>query len=263
MSLKIESKNGIVTVSLNRPEVRNAFDAAMIRQLTEQFLSFHGAGTDLRAVVLKGEGKTFCGGADLASMKAMVDLSYAENVQDAERLYELFKAIEDCPLPVIGVVHGAAFGGALGLLSVCDFVLAEKTTQFCFSEVRLGISPAVISAFILKRIAKAQVAPYMNLGISFDATSALRMGLIHQEAEEASLSVQLDLILEQVRKNGPLAMRATKTLLKEVPSLASESAKSWGTGLIAALRVSPEGQEGLRSFLEKRTPNWIQKGSPQ
>lgn len=263
MSLIIDSKNGIVTVSLNRPEVRNAFDAAMILELTNQFRSFQSAGTELRAVVLKGEGKTFCGGADLASMKAMVELTYAENVQDAQRLYELFQAIEECPLPVIGVAHGAAFGGALGLLSVCDFVLAAKGTQFCFSEVRLGISPAVISAFILKRISRAQVAPYMNLGIAFDTTAALRMGLIHQEADEAKLSGDLEVILEQVRKNGPLAMRATKALLKEVPSLASESAKSWGTGLIASLRVSAEGQEGLRSFLEKRSPNWVQNGSSQ
>lgn len=250
-----EEKNGILTLKLNRPDVRNAFNGGMIAEIGSQARAA-AKNKNIKAIVLRGEGKAFCAGADLGSMKAMVDFSLDENKRDAEELYNMFGSLKRFPGPVIGVAHGAAFGGALGLLSVCDFVIAEKATQFCFSEVRLGISPAVISAFILKKIPVGLVGPYMTLGLAFDAQIALRMGLVHSVVDQDALEKELATVLAQLSANGSEAMIATKALVQGMSAMPEDAARAQATDLIARLRVSPEGQEGLRAFLEKREPSW-------
>lgn len=250
-----EEKNGILTIKLNRPEVRNAFNGGMIAEIGNQARAA-AKNKNVKAIVLRGEGKAFCAGADLGSMKAMVDFTLEENKRDAEELYNMFGSLKRFPGPVIGVAHGAAFGGALGLLAVCDYVVAEKATQFCFSEVRLGISPAVISAFILKKIPVGLVGPYMTLGLAFDAQIALRMGLVHSVVEQTQLEAELNAVLNQLRSNGAEAMVATKALVQGMPSMPEDAARAQVTDLIARLRVGEEGQEGLRAFLEKREPSW-------
>lgn len=255
MSILIQKQSDHLVLRLNRPEVRNAFDSNMIREITEALIQ-HSQDPSIRFLILRGEGKSFSAGADLNAMKSMVGFSHAENVQDAQRLHQLFEVLENFPAPVVGVAHGSAFGGALGLLACCDLVVAEAGTQFCFSEVKLGISPAVISHFILRKFPRSLVAPYMLMALTFDVQAALRMGLVHQIVSQADLEASVEAIATHLKNNGKTAMRETKKLLRDVGSAPYEAGRDLGIGLIASLRVGEEGQEGLRSFLEKRPPAW-------
>lgn len=254
-NLILKINNHLATVTLNRPEIRNAFNSEMIKELTETFSQL-GHRSDIRAICLSGEGKAFCAGGDLNWMKEMVEFSNEENLADARQLFEMFEAIHFCNIPIIGKVHGSVFGGGLGLLAGCDFVVADSKTQFCFSEVKIGIAPAVISPFILRKIDRAQVAPWMISGRIFGVDVALRMGLIHQVGEEDTLNDQVDMALAWFNDVGPAACRATKRLIAKLPELDWNEKKEASTELIAELRVSKEGQEGLRAFLSKTKPSW-------
>lgn len=253
--LKLHEENLIATVTLDRPDVRNAFHPEMIKQITKTFAQLSKR-KDLRAVVLRGEGKAFCAGADLNWMKEMVKYSFKKNQADSHQLFEMFAAIANCPLPVIGVVHGAAFGGALGLIAACDYVIAEEKTQMCFSEVKLGIAPAVISYFVGKKCPQGIVLPLMLTGKVFSPAEVLGAGLVHEVASESQLSEKLSQAVKYFREAGPEAVRATKKLVKEVAGLTAASAKTKTGKVIAERRVSKEGQEGLTGFLEKRSPSW-------
>lgn len=261
--LKISKQNQILHVTLNRPDVRNAFNSELMKQLTEAFTTV-ATDTSLRAVVLSGEGKVFCAGADLQSMQSMVNFTFEENQQDALVLHGLFESIYRCPVPVICSAHGAAFGGALGLLSVSDIVIAEKETQLCFSEVKLGLAPAVISDFISRRGLLNAFRPYMLSGKVFTADQALHLGLVHQLAMDASeRQSMVESWVSAFCEAGPEAVRESKKLLNQSLLKVDSTARSLTTQLIAERRVSREGQEGLKSFLEKRTPNWrTQSGGP-
>lgn len=253
--LKVSENQSVLTVSLNRPDVRNAFNPEMIQEITDLFVKTGGR-QDLRAVVLRGEGKSFCAGGDLQWMQEMVHYNEAQNRADSEKLYAMFRAIQDCPTPVLGVVHGAAFGGALGLIAVCDQVVCDEKTQFCFSEVKLGIAPAVISSFVLHKISLGKIMPLMLSGRVFTAAEALHLGLVHMVAEEDAFADQAEVMVQSYMQAGPQAVRETKKLLLALGELSESGAKTRTTELIARLRVSSEGQEGLKSFLEKREPNW-------
>jgi methylglutaconyl-CoA hydratase len=246
--LKISEEKQILTVSLDRADARNAFNAQMISELTKIFKKISQR-KDLRAIVLRGEGKVFCAGADLDYMKSMAKFSLAQNKADSVKLFDMFAAIESCPVPVVGFIHGAAFGGALGLMAVCDFVVIEANTQMCFSEVKLGLVPAVISPFILKKCVPGVMRPLMMTGKVFFPHEILQSGLIHQVGG----AQDLELVLSQFLSAGPEALIATKKLTR---SLASKAA---ATKVIAERRVSKEGQEGLKSFFEKRKPSWSLK----
>lgn len=246
---------GVIEVSLNRPEIRNAFNPQMILEITKYFKSLNKR-VDLRAVVLRGEGKSFCAGADLNWMKDIVKYSLAKNKKDAEVLFEMFQTVSACPHPLVAMVQGAAFGGALGLIACCDIVVSEERTVFGFSEVKLGIAPAVISHFVLQKSSLGHCGPLMITGRNFSATEAQAMGLVHFVVPEISLEQTLTRTLNQFGEAGPEAVRATKALLKQVRNASSAKAKQVTTQLIAKRRVSPEGQEGLTSFLEKKTPSW-------
>jgi methylglutaconyl-CoA hydratase len=259
MSITIkENSKYFVEILLNRPSVRNAFDPEMIEKITQVFQKLSSE-NHLRAIILRGEGKVFCAGADLKWMESMVNYTLSENEEDAERLFKMFEVIEQCPHPVLSIVHGAAMGGAIGLLAASDIVIAEKTTQFCFSEVKLGIAPAVISAFVLKNRPAAFISPWMMSGRIFSSEVALQMGLV-TEIYESQNANERESILESWKtsfiESAPQAVKSTKNLIKKIVNQPWLIQKNITTKLIAERRVSDEGQEGLKSFLNKTTPHW-------
>lgn len=242
--------NTIKIVELNKPELKNAFNPEMIAEITETFKKL-SLDKSVRAVILKGTGTAFCAGADLNWMKSMVDFSFEQNIKDSEKLWDMFEAIALCEAPVIGLVHGAAFGGALGLIAACDYVIADAATKYCFSEVKLGLSPAVISSFILRKCSDSQVRPYMLNAEVFDSATAQRLGLVHaiKNLEEG---------LAEARKFSSLgleAIRETKKLLNNIEI--SKAGSSWATQkkltttVISERRMSKEGQKRLKGFLNK------------
>lgn len=254
LALRIEGR--IATVSLNRPDMRNAFDPVMISELRKAFEDL-GRREDLACLLLRGEGKSFSSGADLGYMKAMASFTFEENEKDARALDEMFWAIRTCPLPVVGRIHGHAMGGALGLTSVCDVAAAVEGTQFAFSEVRLGLAPAVISPYVLEKMNPSHARRYMLTGEVFDAHQAREAGLVEVVGDEASVDLFVKSITTTIAANGIEALRATKTLIRAVGATSDWNEKrDLTTKTIAERRVSEEGQEGLRAFLEKRAPKW-------
>lgn len=253
-NLLVTASSGVMTVSLNRPDVRNALDDALIARLTDVF---RGIGDETRLVVLRGEGKAFCAGGDLAWMQRSIDYTEAENLADAQALGDLFLAIDECPCPVIGQVHGAAFGGGVGLACVCDVVVAAGSTKFCFSEVKLGLSPAVISAFAIRKIGLSQARRYFLTAEVFEADEAKRIGLIHEVCATEELEGRVGEIVSSLMAAGPKAVRQAKALARQVAYFDSQAALDASSKVIASLRVSEEGQEGVRAFLEKRPPSWL------
>jgi len=243
-ALRIERDGDVLRVTLARPESRNAFDAALIAELSEAFVDVGTA----RAVVLSGDGPSFCAGADVEWMRASVDLDRDANVADATALRRMLEAIDACPTPVVAVVHGHALGGGVGLVAVSDIAIADPGTVFAFSEVKLGIIPAVISPFALAKIGVGNARRYFVTGERFDGDTALRIGLVSELAGDLDGAVER--VVGELLSAGPLAARWAKRLVRERPE-GPETAR-W----IAERRTSDEGQEGLRAFLEKRRPGW-------
>jgi methylglutaconyl-CoA hydratase len=241
--LRSERDGHVLRVTLARPERRNAFDAELISELTEAFADVG----DARAVVLAGEGESFCAGADIEWQRSAIDLSLDENVEDAMRLYRMCETIDRCAAPVIGRVHGYALGGGSGLVACADVAVAAPDATFGFSEVKLGIIPAVISPFVLPKLG-AHARRYFLTGERFDAETALRIGLIEEVAVD--LDAAVDRVLVELLASGPQAVREAKQLIRERP-VGEETAR-----IAARLRAGAEGQEGLRAFLERRTPSW-------
>jgi enoyl-CoA hydratase/carnithine racemase len=242
-ALRIERDGHVLRVTLARPESRNAFDASLIAELTEAFAQVG----DARAIVLAGEGESFCAGADVEWQRASIDLSYEENVEDALRLYRMCEAIDHSPAPVIARVQGYALGGGSGLVACADVAIAAATATFGFSEVKLGIIPAVISPFVLPKIG-AHARRYFLTGERFGAETALRIGLVHEVADDVDAAVER--VVGEVLTAAPGAVRQAKTLVRERPA-GEETAR-----IAARLRAGDEGQEGLRAFLERREPGW-------
>jgi methylglutaconyl-CoA hydratase len=242
--LEVERDGAVLRITLARPERRNAFDAALIARLHEVFADVG----DARAVVLTGRGPSFCAGADVDWQRASIDLGLEENVADALRLHEMLAAVDSCPAPVVAGVHGFALGGGSGLVACADAVVATPDAVFGFSEVRLGIAPAVISPFVLARIG-ARARRYFATGERFDAVTALRLGLVDEVAD--GLDGALARIVDDVLQSGPQAVRTAKRLVLEPPPDGEALAR-----IAAGLRAGEEGQEGLRAFLEKRSPSW-------
>lgn len=253
-TILIEETDKVISVWLNRPEVHNAMNALMIEELTSAFSSFDNDQT--RAVVLRGKGKSFCAGADLNYMKEIASFSLKENKEDSLKLAHLFKGIYACPFPTIAVVHGAAFGGANGLLAACDIVLAEENTTFAFSEVKLGIAPATIAPFVIKRIGEFGAKELILTGKRFKTAEALKWHLINDSVAESGLEDTLNKVLTEIKCNGPKAVRTAKKLIYSITDYKTDDLLENTAQIIAELRASDEGQEGMASFLEKRKPNW-------
>lgn len=243
-ALRIERDGPVLRVTLARPDRRNAFDAALIAELRDAFSEVG----DARAVVLAGDGKSFCAGADVEWMRSSAELSYEENVQDARRLRLMLETIDGCPAPVVARVHGHALGGGVGLVACADIVVAAEGTEFAFSEVKLGIVPSVISPFALAKIGPSAARRYFVTGERFDAETAFRIGLVHEVADDLDAAVER--LVGELLTAGPEAARHAKRLVLDRPDgLATERR-------IAERRTSDEGQEGLRAFLDKRKPSW-------
>lgn len=237
--LRVERDGDVLRVTLARPERRNAFDAALIADLTQAFTDVG----DARAVVLAGEGETFCAGADIEWQRSAIDLTYEENVEDALRLYRMCETIDRCPAPVVARIQGYALGGGSGLAACADVAIAATDATFGFTEVKLGIVPAVISPFVLPRIGQ-HARRYFLTGERFDAQTALRIGLVHEVAEDLDAAVHL--VVDQLLSSGPSAVREAKKLVRERP-VGDETAR-----IAARMRTSDEGQQRLRAFFERR-----------
>jgi methylglutaconyl-CoA hydratase len=242
--LRTERDGEVLRVTLARPERRNAFDAALIGELADAFADVG----DARAVVLAGEGPSFCAGADVDWQRSSIDLSYEENVEDYRRLYRMLESVFRCPAPVVARVQGFALGGGSGLVACADVAIAGEDAVFGFTEVRLGIVPAVISPWVLARIGPAAARRYFLTGERFDARTALRIGLVHEVA--ADLDGAVERIVADLLAGGPIAVREAKRLVLEPAGEDDALARA------AERRTSAEGQEGLRAFLDKRPPRW-------
>lgn len=253
-TLHVSIQGNVAHVRLNRPEVRNAFNEQMIADLTDVFARL-GEMPTLRAVVLGGAGTVFCAGADVDWMRRSADRTEQDNVDDAKAMATMYRTIDECPLPVIGRVQKAAFGGAVGLVAVCDIVVAEASARFCFSEVRLGIIPAVISTFSIARIGVAQARRYFLSAEVFTAQNA-PAGLVHEVVAEGELDARIDAIVQALRQCGPEAVREIKKLIPRVAEMDRASAVELCAETIARIRVGPEAQAGLRAFLDKRPAPW-------
>ncbi len=252
---------GIARVTLARPELRNAFNAEVIEQLHDVFTRITAA-DDVRAVVLAGEGKVFCGGADINWMRSSLDLSFDANVGDAERMSDMYRAIDNCPKPVVGRIHGAALGGGAGLAAVCDIAIASDEALFGFTEVKLGIIPAVISPFVLAKIGASHARALFLTGERFDARHAEAIGLVHQVVPLADLDQAIEAKISELRTAGPAAIAAAKLLVRRVLDNSYSESRAITTQAIAKQRVTPEGQEGLRAFLERRPAKFSEELSP-
>lgn len=244
------------TVTLNRVEARNAFNEVMIDELRA---TFSEVSDSVRAIILTGQGSVFCAGADVNWMRESASRSESDNRADAARMEAMFRAIDECPAPVIGGINGSALGGGMGLLACCDIAVSVDTAQFGFTEVRLGIVPAVISPYSLAKIGERAARRFFLTGELFDAHRARELGLIHDVVTADKLESTLHDIADSILKNGPLAVRTAKNLIREVARMDREQVREYTTLAIARVRTSAEGQEGLSAFLEKRRPNWLDK----
>lgn len=245
-------------VSLARPEVHNAFNATLIAELRRTFAGLAREGpTDLRVVILAGQGPSFSAGADIDWMRAAIQLDVDGNEQDAIAMADALEAIDTCPVPVIARVQGAALGGGAGLCAVADLVIAEAGTKFGFTETRLGILPAVISPFVIAKIGETNARALFPGGRRFDAVRAQRIGLVHEVVEGVeALDAAVATAVADVLASGPTAVRAAKAIVREVRGLGHGSSKWHTARVIARQRVSDEAQEGFRAFVEKRRPAW-------
>lgn len=253
--LIVERRGFAAYVTMNRPETHNAFDEVVIAELRAVFERLSAA-DDIRAVVLAGAGRSFCGGADLNWMRASLDLTHEENEADALRMADMFRAIDTCRHPVIGRIHGAALGGGAGLAAVCDIVIAAEDARFGFTEARLGIAPAVISPFAVRKIGESQARALFVTAERFTAERALAIGLAHQVVPPAELDEAVERTLRNIGLSGPLGAQTAKRMAMAVGRLPDEEARGLTAQTIAGLRVTPEAQEGIRAFLEKRTASW-------
>ena len=243
-ALRVERAGAVLRIAMARPERRNAFDASLIEELASAFADVG----DARAVLLTGDGPSFSAGADVEWMRSSIDLTFEENVEDALRLRAMLDAIDSCPAPVVARVQGHALGGGCGLVACCDIAVAEPSALFGFSEVKLGIVPAVISPFALAKIGTSAARRWFVTGERFSAEVALRIGLIHEVADD--LDAAIENVVGELLSAGPGAARSAKELAR-APQTADETARR-----IAAHRTGAEGQEGLRAFLEKRHATW-------
>jgi methylglutaconyl-CoA hydratase len=247
--LRVERDGDVLRVTLARPERRNAFDAALIKELGDAFAEVG----DARVVVLTGDGSSFCAGADVHWQRSSIELSYDQNVEDYRRLYRMLQAVDCCPAPVVARVQGFALGGGSGLVACSDVAVAAEDATFGFSEVRLGIIPAVISPMVLRKIGPAAARRYFLTGERFDADTALRIGLVDAVADDVDRAVAR--VVANILAGGPIAVREAKRLVLEPGDEEDLLARA------SERRTSAEGQDGLRAFLEKRAPGWASGSS--
>ena len=252
-TLRTETVEGVLHVTLDRPDVHNAFNDELIAEAIELFTNL----PEVRAVVLRSNGPNFCAGADLNWMSRMVSYTRDENVRDSANLAKMYAVIDECPYPVVGRIQGAAIGGGVGLVSVCDIAITTKDSKFGLSEVKLGILPAVISPYVIGKIGSSHARALFLTGERFDAERALRIGLVHRVVDDVdALDAAVDDTLKQLRTSGPEAVRECKKLITYVASHERVDAIAYTIDAIATRRTSSEGQEGMQAFLKKERAPW-------
>ena len=256
-TLLVTVADKVATVTLNRPDLRNAFNEGAIAELARVFDEL-GRNDAVRAIVLAANGPSFCAGADLNWMKKMAGYSHDENEADAMRLADMLRTIYLCPKPVVARVQGDCYAGGMGLVAACDIVVASETAGFCLSEVKLGLIPATISPYVIKAMGEQAARRYFITAERFDAAEAQRIGVAHAVVAPEALDTTIAGIVKALVNNSPHAVRQAKTLVREIVGQPVDDALLRDTaGRIAAIRASTEGREGVASFLEKRKPTWI------
>lgn len=253
--VKVNTDDGVLTITLNRPEVHNAFNDEVIEKVTSIFDELEREG-QTRLVVITGEGKSFCAGADLNWMKSMISYSKEENIEDSKKLADMFRKINDCRVPVIAKVNGHALGGGMGLLAVCDYVVAKEGGKFGFTETNLGLIPAVISPFCIQKIGVSQARALFISGEKFDANKAREINLVHQVYTEDEFEEKASETIKMFKELPPKAIQQAKNLVNQVVTLPDNEVGEFTCLAIANQRISAEGQEGMNALLEKRKPNW-------
>lgn len=256
ISVEHSHQNKIATITLRRPEVHNAFNAQVVADLTHAFTDLSGD-ERLHGLVLTGAGPSFSAGADLNVMKSTATLTEEDNLNDALRLADLLRLIANFPCPVLARVNGTAMGGGVGLVAACDIAVASESARFAFSEVKLGIAPAVISPFVIRKIGEGYARVLFVTGERFNAARAHQIGLVHTVVPLEQLDEAVEKVIGELVTSAPQAIRACKKLAMTVGQMSDEQARIHTASLIALLRTTEEGQEGLRSFLEKRKASWI------
>ena len=263
-TIKFETRGKVAWITINRPKVKNAFNATVISEIADAFRTIGrqtpptAASWDLRAVVLTGASDSFCAGADLNWMGDVLKYSYEENLADALNLAEMFHLIYTCPLPTIARVNGPAIGGGCGLAAVCDIVIASEKAIFSLSEVKLGLVPACISPYVIRRMGDKNCREYFLTGERLTAQKALAAGLVNQIIAPEKLNNAVNARIDQLLSSGPEALSWCKQLLHNVPSIPEPEVGSYTAEVIARLRMGAEGQEGMKAFFEKRKPKWVE-----
>lgn len=259
-TIKCELDGPVARLSFNRPEIHNAFNSTLIEEMLHLLNSLNSK-ENLRVVVLTGKGKSFCAGADLNWMKSVVDQSFEQNLSESNRLAELFYAFYSFPKPIIGRINGAAIGGGCGFVAVCDVAVAAASAVFSFSEVKIGIVPACIAPYVIKKCGEGKTRELFITGERIKAEHAAEVGLINRVVEDTDLDSAIDDLCRAIVSSGPEAVKMAKELIASVPAMSPDQFKPYTAEMIARLRQSDEGQEGMHAFLAKRKPNWCSDDS--
>jgi methylglutaconyl-CoA hydratase len=257
-TVKVKIEGPVARVNFCRPEVHNAFNDVLIYEMTDLFESLKKV-EDLRVIILTGEGKSFCAGADLNWMRRVKDYSYEKNLEESLALADLFYLIYSMPLPVIGRINGAAIGGGTGFVSVCDISVAAESAKFSFSEVKIGIVPACIAPYVIKKLGEGKAREFFISGERLTAEDAYRIGLVNRYYPDDKLDEEIEELIATILSSGPSAITMAKKLVSDVPGMKPHEFKPYTAEMIAKLRLSDEGQEGMDAFLNKRKPNWVKK----
>lgn len=256
-TVKYEIDDRVARVTFNRPEIHNAFNATVITEMQQVFNEIE-KDDNIRVVVLTGAGKSFCAGADLNWMRSVVNQSFEQNLAESNALAELFHAMYSCKRPVIGRINGAAIGGGTGFVAVCDIAIAVRSAVFSFSEVKIGVVPACIGPYVIKKIGEGKTRELFITGERMNAVRAHEVGLVNKIVDDDQLDAEVEKLTESVLSSGPQAVMTAKKLVSEVPAMTPEQFKPYTADMIARLRISDEGQEGMDAFLNKRKPRWVE-----
>ncbi|MEW5922792.1 MAG: enoyl-CoA hydratase/isomerase family protein [Candidatus Zixiibacteriota bacterium] len=257
-TIKYEIEDQVAYINFCRPEVHNAFNDTVIYEMTDLFKKLDEE-KSLRAVVLTGEGKSFCAGADLNWMKRVITQSFEENLKESNALADLFALIYNFRCPVIGKINGAAIGGGVGFVAVCDIAIAADSAVFSFSEVKIGLVPACIGPYVVKKIGEGKAREFFITGERMKAEKAFKIGLVNNYVEDDELDKAVNDLLKMIKSSGPEAIAVAKKLVSSVPNMSEDAYKPFTAEMIARLRISDEGQEGMNAFLEKRKPKWVKE----
>lgn len=254
--LTYEKDGAIGRVTFNRPEIHNAFNSTVITEMSEVFSEMEND-DDIRVVLLTGAGRSFCAGADLNWMREVIDQSFDQNLAESNALADLFYQIYTFKRPVVGRINGAAIGGGTGFVAVCDIAVAAESAKFSFSEVKIGVVPACIGPYVIKKMGEGKARELFITGERMKAHRAFEVGLVNKVVTDDQLDAEVDLLIESILTSGPEAVAMAKRLVSEVPNMVPEQFKPFTAEMIAKLRISDEGQEGMDAFLNKRRPDWV------